>query len=391
MVGIPAAARIAGVAVSGLGATALGSVAGLAAERRVIARVQRGFDPFSDEPFGERRGSPYVHETEDGVQLHVEVDEVTRPTSAPPLTVIFVHGYSLNLDSWHFQRRDLGGGHRLVFYDHRSHGRSGRAQDGRVGIDQLARDLGSLIDAVAPDGPVVLVGHSMGGMTVLTLATQRPELFGSRVRGVGLIATTADGLRESVLGLRGAPARMMHRLAPGAVGVASRQADLIETTRRAGSDLGYVLTRRYSFGSADVSPSLVSFVVAMNAATPVTVVAEFLPTFGSYVGTEGLASLNDVAALVVGAGRDRMIPVEHSRSMAERMAGAEYLEIPDSGHMAMLEHHGLVTAHLRALMKRATGDQRSDETAVPVPLATRRPRRPSRSGSPSHRPGGLSG
>ena len=95
------------------------------------------------------------------------------------------HGYALNLDSWHFQRRDLRDVARLVLWDQRSHGRSGRSTVPHATLEQTGRDLGDVIDEVAPDGPLVLVGHSMGGMTIMSLAEQRPELFRDRVVGVG--------------------------------------------------------------------------------------------------------------------------------------------------------------------------------------------------------------
>ena len=44
---------------------------------------------------------------DDAVALHVEVDDDRAPSVTDDLTVIFCHGYSLNQDSWHYQRRDL--------------------------------------------------------------------------------------------------------------------------------------------------------------------------------------------------------------------------------------------------------------------------------------------
>ena len=95
--------------------------------------------------------------------------------------MVFVHGFCLNLDCWHFQRAAYRGLVRTVYYDQRSHGRSGRSDREHADIDQLGRDLKQVIDQVAPDGPVVLVGHSMGGMSIVALAEQFPELIGDRV------------------------------------------------------------------------------------------------------------------------------------------------------------------------------------------------------------------
>src|SRR5918996_5884192 len=151
-----------------LGVAAAGAAVGFAAGRYVVGRPLRGDDPYADEPLGTLRGAPYTMETDDGVHLHVEVDE---PHDRPDLTVVFTHGYALNLDSWHFQRRDLRGQARLVFWDQRSHGRSARAADATVSFDRLAADLSQVInETVAKRGSLGVGGHSMGGMTVLALA-----------------------------------------------------------------------------------------------------------------------------------------------------------------------------------------------------------------------------
>ena len=47
----------------------------------------------------------------------------------------------------------------------------------------------------------MLGGHSMGGMTVIALAEQRPELFGDRIAGVALVGTSSGGLDAVTYGL----------------------------------------------------------------------------------------------------------------------------------------------------------------------------------------------
>ena len=95
-----------------------------------------------------------------------------------------MHGYTLSMASWTFQRRTLAAelatanGHRpdarLVFYDQRGHGASGRGHSENSTIEQLARDLAAVLESRVPRGPVVLVGHSMGGMTIMALAAAAP-------------------------------------------------------------------------------------------------------------------------------------------------------------------------------------------------------------------------
>ena len=183
--------KVLGVAAGAVGVAAAGTALRVAQRSRVMAR--RGVGDAT--PFGSLHSPPLTVVADDGVPLHVEIDEVDRPAPArrrrlaprphTELTVVFVHGYALNMDSWHFQRAAYRGLVRTVFYDQRSHGRSGRSTDGNATIEQLGSDLLSVIDEAVPEGPVVLVGHSMGGMTIVALAEEHPELFGDRIVGVG--------------------------------------------------------------------------------------------------------------------------------------------------------------------------------------------------------------
>ncbi|MFD0381960.1 alpha/beta fold hydrolase [Streptomyces stramineus] len=137
----------------------------------------------------ERGPAPCAREltvrTDDGVTLHVEIDEAPGPVP----TVLFVNGLNTALWYWQQQREHLTGLARLAFFDHRGHGRSGPATVSGATVARLARDLAAVIETVAPRGPVVLVGHSVGGMAITALAAQRPELFGPRVVGAALIDT----------------------------------------------------------------------------------------------------------------------------------------------------------------------------------------------------------
>jgi len=378
MVAVPTFGRsVATAGVAGVVA-AVGAAAGLSAERYVMGRALGVDDPCANEPLGGLRGTPYAVEVTDGVQLHAEVDG----DNEPGLTVVFAHGFALNQDCWHFQRRDLRGLARLVFYDQRSHGRSGRAPGDETSIQRLGHDLGEVIDALVPPGPVVLVGHSMGGMTVMSLAEQRPDLFGDRVVGVGLVATSAMLVTGQEVGLVARMTSNVHRFGPAALAAAARQADLVESVRRSGSDLGYVLTKRFSFSRSDVSPALVEFTSSMVAATPVSVIADFMPHFGKLDTRRALTSLSLVESLVIGAVDDQMTPSRHSRDIAEAVPRATYVEIPDAGHMVMLEHPELVTAHLRSLIARsvqgtqaAVDDPGVAPTPLPRPSGRRRSRR----------------
>ena len=199
------------------GIAALGIAAGLLAERIIVGRQVR-YDADAEEDFGALHGRTVTVMADDGVGLHVEIDDHRAPSVSDDLTVIFCHGYSLNQDSWHFQRRDLRPFARLVFADQRAHGKSTKGERSRSTVDQLGLDLGRIVDEVGGDGPIILVGHSMGGMSVMALAAHRPELFtDGPVAGVALLATTAGGLSESPFGMPAPIGRALQKIAPSVV------------------------------------------------------------------------------------------------------------------------------------------------------------------------------
>ena len=118
-------------------------------------------------------------------------------TPNPKVTVLFVHGFTLRMASWHFQRFQLaerwaGRRIRMVFFDHRGHGkvtalrpdmhdRPARRRHGRGDSHHHARHdhpqtLATEVESTT--GTVVLVGHSMGGMSLMALARRHSYLFG---------------------------------------------------------------------------------------------------------------------------------------------------------------------------------------------------------------------
>ena len=163
------------------GVGAIGTIAGASVAHSMLNRRAVVNDPFAHEDFESLDGDrSYLVTTPDGV--HLTVREV-GPTDAP-LTVVFAHGFCLRMGAFHFQRMRLSeewdSQVRMIFYDQRGHGRSGEAPPETYTITQLGKDLETVLQVIAPRGPIVLVGHSMGGMTVLSHARQFPEHYGSR-------------------------------------------------------------------------------------------------------------------------------------------------------------------------------------------------------------------
>ncbi|MER5964291.1 alpha/beta hydrolase [Streptomyces sp. NPDC002057] len=366
--------RRAGFAGAAIGVLAAGAAAGVAVERLTVGRSVRQKARLALDatgPYGGLRGTPGRALADDSTVLYYEVDEVEADTAPArrrrlfgrkepaPVTVVFSHGYCLNQDSWHFQRAALRGLVRTVHWDQRGHGRSGQGVDQTgpdgvpVSMDQLGRDLKAVLDVAAPEGPLVLVGHSMGGMTIMALAERFPEFVRERVVGVAFVGTSAGKLAEVSYGLPIAGVNAVRRVLPGVLRALGSQAELVERGRRATADLFAGLIKKYSFASKDVDPAVVRFAERMIESTPIDVVAAFYPAFAEHDKAAALPVLHELPVLALAGDNDLVTPSSHTEAIADLLPDAELVIVPDGGHLVMLEHPEAVTDRLADLLVRA--------------------------------------
>lgn len=291
--------------------------------------------------------------TDDGTPLHVEeIGPVGR--GGADVTLIGVHGFGLTSASWHCQRRAVAACRsvrvRQVLYDHRGHGRSGRSGRDTYTIEQLARDLHAVIRAMAPDGPIVLAGHSLGGMTIMELARQSPGLFAERVRGVAILTSTVGevgpGLALSVLSRLSPVTNVVQRLAEW-------QPGLVELACAAHWSLARPVVRRLAFGPTEPGVVLVDFVVQMLRATPVAELLKFVGNLGSHDYSAALTGLRGTHVRVIGAEADRVTPFPLSQRIAAVLPDAHLVRVPDAGHLVQLECPDAVSSHLIDLLEPA--------------------------------------
>jgi pimeloyl-ACP methyl ester carboxylesterase len=358
-----AAATAAGV----VGVAAAGTAVGVVRHRREIEHRAPGGTRL-----GTLRSTPRTVLASDGVELHVEVDELTtagripgrtgrkaRTAAQDEITLVFVHGFSLNLDSWHFQRAGFRGRVRAVYFDQRSHGRSGRSTVGHSTIEQCADDLLRVIDEVVPTGRVVLVGHSMGGMTIIALAEDHPELFGDRIAGVCLVATTAGGLSPAKMILPFVPEGVGGEVARRVVAALARTSRVVEGVRRVSSPLAMVFTDMFAFGD-DVPASYIEFVDTMISGTHFEVLAEFFPNFEALDKFAVIGAFERVPTEIVCGTGDKLTAVGHSRKLHSLIPGSTLTEAEGAGHMVLIERHETVNAAIDRLLAAAAQGSRAD-------------------------------
>jgi pimeloyl-ACP methyl ester carboxylesterase len=278
--------------------------------------------------------------TADGARLHATVD---GPDDAPA-TLVLAHGWTLAQAAWDDVAGLLApavaeGQLRVVRYDQRGHGRSSWG-DADVSIDLLGDDLAAVLDQLAPHGPVVLGGHSMGGMTIMCLAASRPELFGDQVRGAVLVSTSAGDLTSDP---RSAGARMA-KLRPGMLTALLSLAVVLERLRKLvppSSPRHQKLVRELLYG-ADATDAMVLTGAEIMHASSLRAFFEFMPALEQHDQQENLAALSRVPVEILVGDSDKLTPQRHSRRLAEALPEAALHVGERTGHMLPQERPGLV-------------------------------------------------
>lgn len=295
----------------------------------------------------QRRSAGGDFSTADGTRLHV----TEHGRCDAPLTVVMCHGWTLDERVWGPVLRALDmDGLRVVTYDHRGHGRSDPAPVDKANITQLGDDLADLL-AERIEGPVVLVGHSMGGMTIMSLAQRHPELVAERVAGVAFIATSCCDLIPIDLRLRPVLARVIARAE-----VRLMRSRMLAKWMRSRA----VTARRPRWISPGVrwlllgdSPrrediDLTARCVAQSRSENIV---NFRPTFEDHDCRAALANFADIPTLVLGGVLDRMTPLRHTQTLAMELPGARTVTYRGAGHMVPLERSEQVAHRIGELAR----------------------------------------
>ena len=235
------------------------------------------------------------------------------------MPVLLVHGFPLDRTIWNPVAQDLKDEARLIMPDLRGYGASPDANEIHS-MRLLAEDLLALIDRLKLE-KVTLVGHSMAGYAALAFAHAYPN----RLAGLGLVATQADP---------DTPERRQARL------LTAR-----ETKRRG---VKYIADGMPSKLTHDPEIQKQLHEVIMKCRTAVLV--NSLKGMAERSDANPWLEMISVPTVVIAGARDQLIPVERSQTMAQMLSKGWLVEIPEAGHMPMLETPQLVVDALRQLI-----------------------------------------
>jgi pimeloyl-ACP methyl ester carboxylesterase len=313
-------------------------VAAVLAVRRRRARRALATDPEQAVLTRPLYGRPMAVTSADGTRLHVET---FGPGDGP--AIVLVHGWTSSLRVWVYQLRELSGTHRVVAYDLRGHGRSDPAAGGDYSADALAADLEAVLRAyVAPDEKAVVVGHSMGAMSIVAWAGAHPDQVEERLAGALLINTGVERLiaEARILITASSLSRLKQAIGRRVLGVS------LAGPRRPTAFVRRVV--RYVVLGARATPAQAAFCERLFLDCPSDVRAAFGATLSDLDLAHALHALT-VPTIIIAGERDRLTPPLHARAIARVLPHGNVVELPEIGHCSLIEAHAEVSARIREL------------------------------------------
>lgn len=283
----------------------------------------------------------------DGTALNVEV---FGPEDAP--TIILLHGWTCALSFWTCQIQELSYDHRVVAMDLRGHGDSGHAPENDYSIEAFADDFGAVLEACVPEGEkAVVVGHSMGAMSIIAWAGVNDGKVGERISAAAVINTGMGDLVSETLVVAAPPALdVLKRLAGQAI--LSVRAPIPTYSAPISNRV-----IRYVTMGPDASPAQVAFCERLITACDPHVRGACGGTLSELDLLESVAAL-DIPTVVIAGEKDRLTPLVHAEELAARLPNlAALVEIERSGHMSPVEFPDRVNEVLRKLVESESGTE----------------------------------
>ena len=297
--------------------------------RQIVLRLLARSD---DDPTRAERALGQMLKGADGSDLYVEF---YGPAVAPP--IVLTHGWSLDSTIWFYAKRDLAKRFRVIVWDLPGLGKSKAGGSEAVSLASFAQDLRAVLGLA--NGPAVLVGHSIGGMTIETLARDSPELFGREVAGIVLLNTTYTNPLETIVfsGLFKAlrwpiiePLLTLQIWLQPLAWMSSWQSYFSGSAH---------LSARLAFGRY-VTRSQLEHVALLMTRNPPAVMAKGDLAMFRWDATAALRRIA-VPALVIGGSADIVTRPEASRTIATKIPGARLQIVEGVNHMGFLERADL--------------------------------------------------
>ncbi len=261
---------------------------------------------------------------------------------APAL--VCCNGVGVSTFFWQYIGQHFSLDHRVLVWDYRGHGSSGRPRNLRTfSMEQNAEDLIQVLDAAGVER-AVLLGHSMGCQVVLETAHRYPDRVDGIIPMLGSYGKVGDTFIDPRFGIH--IFETTYKLGTTIPGILSagmratlRKPVMWHFARLSG------LVHHSNCSRDDLEPYMDHL-----ARLDPEIFFEMARAAHEHDAGQYLEELL-MPALVVAGEKDLFTPHHLSLEMAERIPNAELLEIPDGSHAALVEQPELINQRVRTFLE----------------------------------------
>ncbi len=277
-------------------------------------------------------------QADDGVPLMAKAG---GSLTEPP--VFFLNGLGGSWHAYKHQIEHFARAHRVIAWDYRGTYQSPAPPQSRLDVRRHAEDALAVLDAAAAEGPVHVVGWSLGVQVAVELYSLAPERFSKLVLIGGVAGRTWETLPIAALSKRIMPtalrfARRRHQLAEGIVARASRAPELLVWAKT----LGFVAEEL----DAELWAELAEGFINLNMKDYLHIMEEL----GNHDAWHVLPTI-DVPTLVITGDRDRFTPRKAAERMVREIPNAEFMLVPGGTHYVAAEFPSLINLRIEKFLE----------------------------------------
>ncbi len=281
----------------------------------------------------ERKASDKPDAVTTDIPVHWYEVEPSEPAKEP-VTIVFVHGFTLAGESWYRQFNALRKSHpeaRLLTMDLRGHGQTGAVPASLCTVEGAAADALAVIAERAATGKLIVVGHSLGGLIALHMVRAAEESIRRRIAGVVLISTSIDKLAA-----QGVPQILASPVADAARNAIESSPKEIRKFREAiASQMAPSLAVAVFARRTDYE--IIEFHAAMINETPLETFVGYLDDLQDHDEFAAGPYLEGLPGAVLVGTKDDVTPRKQADLIMEKWPDAELVEVDGAGHMLPLE------------------------------------------------------
>ncbi|AGG67334.1 alpha/beta fold hydrolase [Corynebacterium callunae] len=283
-----------------------------------------------------------------GIDIHTYVVG-PRSVDKPEATVVFIHGFTLAAEVYYMQVDFLETYFpqiKSVLIDARGHGATGPVAPERCTVTGTADDVVAAINAHATNGPLILVGHSLGGLTALNLIKRAPAALRERIVGLVLVATSIESLSA-----QGLPQVLASPIADNVKNAAEAAPEDAQKFREYATKFLAPALATAVF-QRDTSSDVINFHAAMIHETPLDTFVGFFDDLQEHDELDAAPALKGLEGYVLAGEKDDVTPISQANRICELWPEAKLQVAAGAGHMLPLEAPAILNNALAALLEK---------------------------------------